>query len=98
MEESSLRHPQDNDGGEFFETPTGQINQDQRMKAVARARHETINRKLKQFGCLARKWRHSKEKHGSMFMAVANITHMVMSVGGLEELEHGQFQVNYKDN
>jgi DDE superfamily endonuclease len=33
------------DGYEFFETPTGHNNYDQLMKAQARARHETINRR-----------------------------------------------------
>ena len=31
------------DGGDFMETPTGLNNPDQRMKKVARARHETVN-------------------------------------------------------
>lgn len=87
-----------NDGFEFFETPTGVRNDDQRMKSVARARHETINRRFKQFGILDRRFRHSKDQHGLVMWAIANIVHMVMSLEGTTEEEAGLFQVEYKDN
>jgi hypothetical protein len=35
------------DGYKIFETPTGEQNANQTMKALARARHETVNGKLK---------------------------------------------------
>ena len=44
----------------------------ERMKLKARARHETINRKLKEFKWLQMKWRHPHRKHHISFGAVAN--------------------------
>lgn len=35
------------DGQQYSETPNGLNNDDQRMKAAARARHETANRRFK---------------------------------------------------
>ena len=48
----------------FFITPTG----------VIRARHETVNRRFKQFNVLANRFRHNIEKHSDCFYAVANVT------------------------
>lgn len=87
-----------NDGGEFFETPTGINNDDQRMKQLARARHETINRRLKQWNILGRVFRHGVEKHSIIFLAVVHITHMLMAMSGVDEGEHGSFQIHYFDN
>ena len=67
-----------NDGFQFFETPTGENNDDQNMKSIARARHETINRRLKQWGILNRRFRHCHYKHGVAVKAIANITQMIL--------------------
>ena len=66
--------------------PGGVNNRDQ---TIARARHETVNRRFKQFGCLERVFRHNLEKHSSVFRAVAVITEL--------SLENGQplFGVEY---
>lgn len=45
----------------------------ERMKSKARARHETINRKFKEYGCMKQKWRHRRKKHGMACKAVANL-------------------------
>ena len=82
----------------FFETPTGQTNADQAMKAAARARHEAVNRRFKQFNCMKNVWRHSRPRHGTAFRAVVNITHLLMAMQGEVPGLHGTFQVNYKDN
>lgn len=37
----------------------------------ARARHETINRRFKQWGALAQRFRHGFDKHGLTFTAIA---------------------------
>ena len=87
-----------NDGNEFFDTPTGLNNDDQRMKSLARARHETINRRLKQWNVLSKVFRHGPEKHCNCFLAVANVTHMIMAVSADGEEEAGKFQIEYKDN
>jgi hypothetical protein len=79
------------DGYTNFETPTGLNNYDQRMKKLARARHETINSRLKYFKVLSGTFHHELEKHGTCFMAVANITQL--------NIMHGMvpFQVEYND-
>jgi DDE superfamily endonuclease len=87
------------DGYEFFETPTGHNNADQRMKAQARARHETINRKLKQWGILGQRFRQSPDQHGKYFMAVANLVqYLIIGSTLCPERERHLFQVVYNDN
>lgn len=65
------------DGGYYgprAEKPNGLNNQDQRMKKVARARHETVNARFKHFGALTQVFRHPPEDHGIVFNAIAIIT------------------------
>ena len=59
------------------------------MADNARGRHETVNRRFKQFNCLSQKFRHEKEKHGICFEAVTIIPELSIQNG--EPL----FQVNY---
>jgi len=80
------------DGNGWSFTPNGLDNPDQYMKAVARARHETINGLLKQFHCLRDCFRHHRTKHGRVFCAVANI------VQAMIKIENPTFQINYDDN
>jgi DDE superfamily endonuclease len=47
-------------------------------KARARARHETINRRLKQWSCLQQVFRHDLQKHYDVFLAVAVLTQLNM--------------------
>lgn len=47
--------------------------EEKRMKQDARARHETVNGRFKQFNCLGR-FRHDKELHVYCFHAIAVIT------------------------
>ena len=46
-----------------------------------RARHEAINRRLKQFNALPNVFRRSVGHHGYIFLAIANLTHMSMELG-----------------
>jgi hypothetical protein len=46
-----------------------------------RSRHETVNRRFKQFSCLGRVFRHNLGKHGSVFGAVAVITQLGIEDG-----------------
>ena len=55
-----------------------------RMKARLRMRHETVNERFKNFNCLQDRFRHPLEKHGNFFRAVAVLTQLAMSGG--EEL------------
>lgn len=80
------------DGHIMADTPTGINNDEQYMKQCARARHETINKRLKQFLILSHKFRYPLHKHATVFFAVANITQMII------EKEGAPFQVEYKDN
>ena len=77
--------------GAKAETPTGLNNFDQRMKGLARARHETFNSRLKRFGALNQSFRHGVDKHGSVLYAVANICQIEI------EEESPLFQVWYND-
>ena len=79
------------DGGQWAETPTGHNNAEQKMYALARARHETVNSRFKCFGCLSNIYRHPLYRHGTMFHAIANITQLTIMV------EQPLFQVNYDE-
>lgn len=86
-----------NDGYEFFDTPTGINDNEQYMRSIARARHETINNRLKNYGALQKRWRHSRNLHGVVFHAVVNLTHLAMSMEGTRREHYGSFQVEYND-
>lgn len=45
------------------------------------ARHETINRRMKQFQALKQVFRHSIDKHPMVFNAVANLTQLMIENG-----------------
>jgi len=74
------------------ETPNGLHNEDQRMKAAARARHENVNRLFKYWGILERTFRHRVDLHGKVFLAVANLVQASIL------LEQPSFEVYYYDN
>mmetsp|Transcript_13384 Transcript_13384/g.25123 ORF Transcript_13384/g.25123 Transcript_13384/m.25123 type:complete len:294 (+) Transcript_13384:69-950(+) len=63
-----------------------------RMKMNARARHETVNRRLKQFNCL-KYFRHDKQLHVHCFNAIAVITQLAIANG--EPLYHVQYKIVY---
>jgi len=72
-------------------TPNGRNNQDQYMKAVARARHETVNSRFKRFAALRVEFRHGDNRHGSVFHAIATICQIEF------EIESPLFDVEYDD-
>jgi hypothetical protein len=77
------------DSSGFCETPTGLNNPDQVMKQKARARHETANRRLKQFTVLGTQYRHERERHIYCFHAIANIVQLDIMIGNkLFDLEY----------
>ena len=51
------------------------------MQLRVRARHETVNRRLKQWNILRSEYRHSIEDHGSVFRAVAVLTQLALEKG-----------------
>jgi hypothetical protein len=62
---------------------------DHKAKYRARARHETVNRRFKQWGCLKQVFRHDRCKHKDVFVAVAVITQLAFDNG------EGPFQCRY---
>jgi hypothetical protein len=61
------------------------------MQAEVRARHETVNKRLKQFGILKQEYRHNLEDHGSVFRAIAVITQLSLELGEpLYEVEYDE--------
>ena len=56
-------------------TPLDSKNEEhEKSMAICRARHETINRRLKQWQCLQQVWRHDRDKHELVFQAVCSLT------------------------
>ena len=78
-------------GGQWAKTPTGHNNTEQKMYALARARHEMVNSRFKCFGCLSNIYRHPLHRHGTMFHAIANITQLSIMD------EQPLFQVDYDE-
>ena len=66
--------------------------EEESRKILVRARHETANKRLKQFSCLKDVFRHNLQKHSSVFRAVAVITQLT--------IQHGSplFSVEYQDD
>ena len=66
-------------------TPSGQAHdQDERMLYVrgrVRRRQETVNKRMKQFKCLATVFRHNISFHGTCFHAVAVLTQLSICLG-----------------
>lgn len=42
------------------------------------SRHETVNKRIRQFAVLSDKFRHKKELHGKCFHAVVNLTQIII--------------------
>ena len=61
------------------------------MQTLVHRRHETINKRFKQFGALKQVFRHDIGLHGKVFRSVAAITQLSIRNG--EPL----FSVDYKD-
>jgi DDE superfamily endonuclease len=54
---------------------------DRKAKSRARARHETVNKRLKQWGSLKQRFRHDLGKHKLVFAAVAVCTQLCFEMG-----------------
>ena len=68
-------------------------NRHREMMAQARGRHETVNRRFKQWQCLKQLWRHDRHKHHLVFKAVLCVVQLEFDYG------HGPFQVqNFVDS
>ena len=80
------------DGEEYTtETPSGYNTYDQYMKSMARARHETLNRRFKQYRILGSRYRGDVKDHRYVMLAISNIVQL--------DIEYGNtpFHVSYND-
>ena len=66
--------------------------EEERSKDLVRARHETVNGRLKHFQILRALFRHDIRRHSSVFRAVAVITELNIEEGD------GMFPVFYNDS
>jgi hypothetical protein len=70
-------------------TPSGHHFFGDRQKSVVRARHETLNKRFKDWGALRRLYRHSRVSHSKVFHAIANIVQVtIMNGEPLFEVEY----------
>ena len=69
---------------QYFDISDG----DQKKKEIL-ARHETVNRRIKQFCCLNCRFRHDLYLHPRFFHAVVNLTQLMIENG--EPLYHIEF-------
>ena len=70
-----------NDGETHFITPSGVNNYCSRLQKLVRARHETLNARLKTYHVLSDRFRHPRSKHAMCFYAVVNIVHVAIISG-----------------
>lgn len=77
------------DGNQYSETPSGMHLFGDRQKSVVRARHETLNKRYKDWGALRRLYRHSRVSHSKVMHAIANIVQVTILNGApLFEVEY----------
>ena len=65
-----------NDGYMYAMTLTGLQEYADNVQASIRARHKTINGRLKKWRVLSDRWRHAPHKHGVMFRAIATVVQL----------------------
>jgi hypothetical protein len=80
------------DGGKKFDTPSGLHNVGQRMRSLCRARHETINGRVKKFAVTSTRFRHRLKKHQQCFHAIMVLTQMDIM------LHDTNFEVYYNED
>lgn len=76
----------------FIDVPNdmvGESKEQKKAKALARSRHETCNKRFKQFNCLSQTFRHEVGLHADCFFAIATITQLAIENG------YPLFQVEY---
>ena len=64
-------------------TPNGLNNAISRIRCLMRARHETVNSRLKSFNVLSHRYRHNLSKHPLCFHAVANLVQVQLILWSL---------------
>ena len=81
---------------QFAKTRSGVMHPEEAraMRNTLRARHETVNGRMKIFKMLSIVWRHSLEKHSIAFHAVAVITQLELRRSPLFEVEYYDSSIN----
>jgi hypothetical protein len=79
------------DGGLHADTPTGFNNPKQRMQSLVRARHETLNSRLKKFNILSTRYRNNINTHYLIFHALCNVLQVEIEQGAI------LFPIDYND-
>ena len=65
----------------WVKTRSGYLHDDRDTRKNVRARHETANKRMKQWNCLRLPFFHAIDKHGMCFRAVAVITQLSFNNG-----------------
>ena len=68
-------------------TPDCLSEQERRLAATIRARHETINSRFKKFAVLRNRFRHHRSRHSYCFHSIANVTQLMMDTDPLFLIE-----------
>ena len=66
---------------EVVDLPDQGSHDNKHYKRMARARHEQCNKRFKQYGCLAQRFRHSVDFHRHCFSAVVVLTELSIENG-----------------
>ena len=74
-------------GDERCIQPPGNRDPHHNLLAAIRARHEILNKRLKQFGVLNLKFRHDLSLHRHCFFAVLNITQLLLEEETLHSIK-----------
>ena len=79
---------------EFCKTPSGLTTSKERkkMQSIVRARHETVNKRFKQWAILKFPYRHELKYHGAVFRSIAILTQLAIEKG--KKL----FEINFYDD
>lgn len=65
------------------------------LAARVRKRHETVNKRMKHFGCLKKVFRHGSRKHALCFRAIAVIVQLSLEMGEpLFEVDYDTTNIN----
>jgi DDE superfamily endonuclease len=80
------------DGRQYGDCPTGYNTPGQRMRGIVRARHESVNARIKKFKILSTAFRNQLKYHYMAFHAIVNALQVEIQEGGT------LYEVYYDDN
>lgn len=86
-------------GAAGAQTPLRDNSITDKLQAECRARHETVNARLKQFRILSHVFRHNKIKHHDVFFACANLTELMLCNGNpLFQIQYDEEAIQYYES